>query len=110
MHHLPENQWHPVPESTELESRPLGVERFGQRLVFWRAADGKPHAHPDRCPHLGAAPSAGTIVSDRLVCPFHAHRVTLPVVSQAFELAMGWSNPFEYRKQLGCLPQRDVGG
>jgi phenylpropionate dioxygenase-like ring-hydroxylating dioxygenase large terminal subunit len=71
MHHLPENQWYPVLQSTELKSRPLGVERFGQRLVFWRTADGQPHAHPDRGPHLGAALSAGTIVSDRLVCPFH---------------------------------------
>jgi phenylpropionate dioxygenase-like ring-hydroxylating dioxygenase large terminal subunit len=68
---LPENQWYPVLESREVGRRPLGVERLGLRLAFWRTADGLPHAHPDRCPHLGAALSAGKIEADRLVCPFH---------------------------------------
>jgi phenylpropionate dioxygenase-like ring-hydroxylating dioxygenase large terminal subunit len=69
---VPEDQWYPVLESRELGRKPLGVERFAQRLVFWRGADGQPHAALDRCPHLGAALSGGTIEGDRLVCPFHA--------------------------------------
>ncbi|WP_294540450.1 aromatic ring-hydroxylating dioxygenase subunit alpha [uncultured Rhodoblastus sp.] len=68
---LPANQWYPVLESREVGRRPFGVERLGARLVFWRTADGFPHAHPDRCPHLGAALSGGRIEADRLVCPFH---------------------------------------
>src|SRR5436190_1495467 len=41
------------------------------KLVFWRSQDGVIHAHSDRCPHLGAALSAGRVEADRIVCPFH---------------------------------------
>lgn len=68
---LPEAHWYPVLESREVRHKPLGVERLGRRLVFWRDADGQPHAHLDRCPHLGAALSKGRICGDRLTCPFH---------------------------------------
>jgi phenylpropionate dioxygenase-like ring-hydroxylating dioxygenase large terminal subunit len=68
---VPENLWYPVLESRELKRRPLAAERFGQNLVFWRTNDGQPHAHTDRCPHLGAALSGGTVAQDRLTCPFH---------------------------------------
>ena len=68
---VPENQWYPVLESRELGRKPLAVERFAQQWVFWRTSSGEPRAHPDRCPHLGAALSGGTIVSGELVCPFH---------------------------------------
>ena len=64
-------QWYPVLESVELKHKPLGIERLGQRMVFWRTTDGHPHAQVDRCPHLGATLSAGRIINDRLVCPFH---------------------------------------
>lgn len=68
---LPGNQWYVVLASAELRRKPLGVERLGQRIVFWRDSQGVAHAHSDRCPHLGAALSAGTIREDALVCPFH---------------------------------------
>jgi phenylpropionate dioxygenase-like ring-hydroxylating dioxygenase large terminal subunit len=68
---VPENQWYVVLASTELRGKPLGVERFGRRIVFWRDSQGVAHAHDDRCPHLGAALSAGTVRNDVLVCPFH---------------------------------------
>ena len=71
---LPENHWYPVLEGCEVRGRPLGVERLGRRLVFWRSSDGQVHAQQDRCPHLGAALSAGTIEDDTLVCPFHGFR------------------------------------
>jgi phenylpropionate dioxygenase-like ring-hydroxylating dioxygenase large terminal subunit len=71
MMRVPEDQWYPVLESREVRRKPLGIERFGQRLVFWRTADGLPHANRDRCPHLGAALGSGKAGGDRLVCPFH---------------------------------------
>jgi phenylpropionate dioxygenase-like ring-hydroxylating dioxygenase large terminal subunit len=71
---VPENHWYPVLECREVRRQPLGVERLGRRLVFWRTSDGRLHAQQDRCPHLGAALSAGTIENDALVCPFHGFR------------------------------------
>ncbi len=68
---VPENLWYPVLESCEVGRKPMGVERFGQRFVFWRDADDLPRSHLDRCPHLGASLSQGKICKDRLVCPFH---------------------------------------
>ncbi len=68
---VPEDHWYPVLESREVGHKPLGVERLGQPLVFWRAADGVVHAHANRCPHLGAALSGGKVSNGRLVCPFH---------------------------------------
>jgi phenylpropionate dioxygenase-like ring-hydroxylating dioxygenase large terminal subunit len=69
-----ENQWYPLLESQELKAKPLGVERLGTRIVFWRSADKTPHAQLDRCPHLGAALSAGNVENDQIVCPFHGFR------------------------------------
>jgi phenylpropionate dioxygenase-like ring-hydroxylating dioxygenase large terminal subunit len=68
---LPEDHWYPVLDSRELGLQPLPSERLGQRLVFWRTADGSAHANLDRCPHLGAALSGGSIREGRLTCPFH---------------------------------------
>jgi phenylpropionate dioxygenase-like ring-hydroxylating dioxygenase large terminal subunit len=69
--HLIENQWYPLLESREIGRHPIGCERLGQQLVFWRTADGVPRVHYDRCPHLGASLSRGKVSEDRLVCPFH---------------------------------------
>ncbi|WP_293028116.1 aromatic ring-hydroxylating dioxygenase subunit alpha [Pandoraea sp.] len=68
---VPSEHWYPVLQSRELGRKPLGVERFGRRLVFWRTEDGRAHAHPDRCPHLGAQLSRGAVDRDCLSCPFH---------------------------------------
>jgi len=71
---VPENHWYPLLEGRELKRRPLGLERLGRRFVFWRSDDGRVHAQRDRCPHLGAALSAGHIDDDHIVCPFHGFR------------------------------------
>jgi phenylpropionate dioxygenase-like ring-hydroxylating dioxygenase large terminal subunit len=68
---VPSNQWYALLESREVKRKPVGVERLGRRLAFWRTVDGAVHAILDRCPHLGASLSAGTIEDNCLVCPFH---------------------------------------
>ncbi len=66
------NQWYVVLESRELRGRPLGAIRFGERLVFWRDAEGRARCHLDRCAHRGASLASGKLVEGgRIQCPFH---------------------------------------
>ena len=69
--HLPTNHWYPVLAGHELRRKPVGVERLGIRLVFWRDQAGIAHAQDERCPHLGAALSHGHVKDNCIVCPFH---------------------------------------
>jgi phenylpropionate dioxygenase-like ring-hydroxylating dioxygenase large terminal subunit len=65
------NQWYVVLESNEVGTYPVGVNRLGEKLVFWRDPEGKVNTAVDRCPHRGAALSIGKIKSGLLQCPFH---------------------------------------
>ena len=68
------NQWYVILESKEVKpGKPVGVTRLGEKLVLWRAPDGKVACLFDRCPHLGAQLSQGSVCTDkeRLACPFH---------------------------------------
>ena len=66
------NQWYAVLESNEVpRGRPVGVTRFGERLVFWRTAGGDPVCLRDACPHRGAALSIGRLKQEAIECPFH---------------------------------------
>lgn len=66
------NQWYAVLESREVpRDRPVGVVRFGERLVFWRTVDGEPVCLRDVCPHRGAALSLGRLDPEGIACPFH---------------------------------------
>jgi phenylpropionate dioxygenase-like ring-hydroxylating dioxygenase large terminal subunit len=65
------NQWYVVLESGEVGQRPIGVTRLGEKLIFWRDADGAVHAAADRCPHRGVALSLGKVRDNHLQCPFH---------------------------------------
>ncbi|GAP12686.1 phenylpropionate dioxygenase [Longilinea arvoryzae] len=65
------NQWYVVLESNEVKSRPVGVTRLGEKLIFWREPGGKVCAALDRCPHRGVALSKGKIQDGHLQCPFH---------------------------------------
>jgi len=68
---IPQNIWHPVLLSRELKRKPVKLRRFGTDFVFWRDDKGSPQAFPDRCPHLGASLSRGSVVNGKLVCSFH---------------------------------------
>ncbi|HTY93641.1 MAG TPA: aromatic ring-hydroxylating dioxygenase subunit alpha [Steroidobacteraceae bacterium] len=106
-----ENHWYPLLESREVGRRPLGAERLGRRFVFWRSSDGQLHAQQDRCPHLGAALSAGTIQDDALVCPFHGFRYDgsgkcrhIPAIGRDGRIPEGFAVPtFPVREAHGFV-------
>jgi phenylpropionate dioxygenase-like ring-hydroxylating dioxygenase large terminal subunit len=66
------NQWYAILESNEVKrGTPIGVTRFGEKLVAWRNERGEVALLRDRCSHRGAALSAGRMVGDCVECPFH---------------------------------------
>jgi phenylpropionate dioxygenase-like ring-hydroxylating dioxygenase large terminal subunit len=69
------NLWYAVAPSWMVKQAPLGITRLGEKLVVWRAQDGRVHALEDRCPHRGARLSLGWNLGDRLACWYHGVEV-----------------------------------
>ena len=66
------NQWYVVLSSKQVKTKPVGVIRMGEKMVFWRDAQGKVSCFPDQCVHRGVQLSRGKVLNgDRLQCPFH---------------------------------------
>ena len=66
------DQWYALLEAKQVPPhRPVGVIRLGEKMVFWRDAQGKIACAVDQCPHRGAALSAGKLRGDCVECPFH---------------------------------------
>jgi phthalate 4,5-dioxygenase len=64
--------WQPVALSEELPAnRPLPVELLGEKLVLYRAPDGKPALLGQFCPHRGVDLSYGRIEAEGLRCVYH---------------------------------------
>ena len=88
------NQWYALLESKQIaRHRPVGVTRMGERMVFWRDAQGKAACAVDHCPHRGVALSAGKLHGDGLECPFHGFQFDasgrcthIPAIGQEAEI------------------------
>lgn len=63
--------WWMLARSSELSTRPLGVDALGESFVLFRDAAGAAVALDRYCPHLGADLAVGQLREGRLVCPFH---------------------------------------
>lgn len=87
----PKNAWYVAAMPDEVQDKPLGRQICGERMVFFRDADGKVSALDDFCPHRGAALSLGFVRDGALVCGYHG-------------LAMGCNG-----KTVG-MPGQKVGG
>jgi phenylpropionate dioxygenase-like ring-hydroxylating dioxygenase large terminal subunit len=66
--------WYVAARSDQLGRKPLGVDLFGRRLVCYRATNGQAVIMDARCWHMGADLSAGSVIDDQIVCPFHGWR------------------------------------
>jgi len=65
-------QWYGILDSKELKGKKsIGVTRMGEKLVFWRSENGDVNCIFDKCCHRGASLSAGTVIHDKITCPFH---------------------------------------
>jgi phenylpropionate dioxygenase-like ring-hydroxylating dioxygenase large terminal subunit len=104
------DQWYAVLESVEVpRGKPVGVTRLGEKLVFWRDADGSVVCMKDRCCHRGAALSLGEFCGGHLACPFHGFQydksgrvVRIP--------ANGINTPVPDRYHVSTYPAAEVGG
>ena len=65
------NAWYVAATPDEVDSKPLGRQICGERIAFYRGAEGKVAAVEDFCPHRGAALSLGYVEGGNLVCGYH---------------------------------------
>lgn len=68
---FPKNAWYVACTPDEIIGRPLGRRICGDRIVFYRGAEGKVVALEDFCPHRGAPLSLGSVRDGELVCGYH---------------------------------------
>jgi phenylpropionate dioxygenase-like ring-hydroxylating dioxygenase large terminal subunit len=66
------NDWHPIARSSDLKPGTILRSRLlDTDLVLWRGENTPLVAWEDRCPHRSVKLSAGAIIEDTLVCPYH---------------------------------------
>lgn len=64
--------WYAAGWTAELDERAHAITVLDQPIVLFRtAADGRLNALSDACPHRFAPLSLGTLLPDRIVCPYH---------------------------------------
>lgn len=68
------NAWYPILESTQVQRKPLGLKRMGEKLVLFRGEDGALRCFRDRCPHRGVALHLGRVVGNEIECRLHGFR------------------------------------
>lgn len=68
---FPKNAWYVACTPDEIVGKPLGRQICGERVVFYRGADGIVAALEDFCPHRGAPLSLGFVREGQLVCGYH---------------------------------------
>ncbi len=68
---FPKNTWYVACTPDEITDKPLGRRVCGERIVFYRNAQGQASALEDFCPHRGAPLSLGRVCKGQLVCGYH---------------------------------------
>ena len=65
------NCWYVVALSSEVTTRPLGVNLWYLSIVLYRDSSGKVHALEDHCPHRHVKLSTGKVIKNALECAYH---------------------------------------
>jgi vanillate monooxygenase len=68
---FPKNTWYVACTPDEIDDKPLGRTICNEKIVFFRAEEGKVAAVEDFCPHRGAPLSLGFVRNGQLVCGYH---------------------------------------
>ena len=68
---FPKNTWYVACTPQDIDDKPLGRKICGERIVFYRAQEGRVAALEDFCPHRGAPLSLGFVSEGKLVCGYH---------------------------------------
>lgn len=66
--------WYIAAEARELKRKPIGLELYGEKIVLFRDAKGKPAALEDRCAHRNLELSQGRTIEDCIECQYHGWR------------------------------------
>ena len=67
----PRNMWWIAARGDEVGEKPLPRWLLENPVVLYRLKDDTPVALDDRCPHRWTPLSAGRVVNDQLICPYH---------------------------------------
>ncbi|MDF3935964.1 aromatic ring-hydroxylating oxygenase subunit alpha [Pseudomonas citronellolis] len=68
---FPKNAWYVACTPDEIDGKPLGRQVCGEKMVFYRGAEGRVAALEDFCPHRGAPLSLGFVEDGKLICGYH---------------------------------------
>jgi phenylpropionate dioxygenase-like ring-hydroxylating dioxygenase large terminal subunit len=102
------NRWYPILPSSSVTNKPVGIRRFGQKLVVWRDNTGQVRVQIDRCPHRGAPMSMGIHGGDRLICVYHGIEVGTDGTILSVPGMPGCA--LEGRKATKTFPARELKG
>ena len=106
---LPRNLWYPLFLAREFTARPKRVERFGEHWMICRLGEGSLVMTRDRCPHLGASLSQGTVNEGQIQCPFHGFCFDSEGTCTHIP-ALGKAGKIPRHLKVRTIPLRDVQG
>lgn len=106
---LPRNLWFPLFLSREITRQPKRFERLGDFWMVCRLPDGSLFMAEDRCPHMGASLTDGTIDQGEIQCPFHGFRFNSKGDCTLVP-ALGTHGKISPKLKLKTIPLRDIQG
>jgi isorenieratene synthase len=70
----PSGGWYAVDATRSIGERPRAYGVAGRQVVLWRD-EGRIHAAPEACPHMGASLAGAQVCDGAVICPWHGLRL-----------------------------------